>query len=102
MDGQISYLEVQETNIVIDFCTRLLQLYSSHNIGKVQFWYIVVSTKSMLVLIIFVMHSNLLFTAQISVINIFIYGHMSLLLLLLHSIDCGEVYKAFRSIQVVS
>ncbi|ESR55910.1 hypothetical protein CICLE_v100185681mg, partial [Citrus x clementina] len=34
VDGQISYLEVQETNIVIDFCTRLLQLYSSHNIGK--------------------------------------------------------------------
>ncbi|KAH9658953.1 exportin-4 protein [Citrus sinensis] len=37
VDGQISYLEVQETNIVIDFCTRLLQLYSSHNIGKVDF-----------------------------------------------------------------
>ncbi|KAH9698833.1 exportin-4 protein [Citrus sinensis] len=34
VDGQISYLEAQETNIVIDFCTRLLQLYSSHNIGK--------------------------------------------------------------------
>ncbi|KAH9698830.1 exportin-4 protein [Citrus sinensis] len=37
VDGQISYLEAQETNIVIDFCTRLLQLYSSHNIGKVDF-----------------------------------------------------------------
>ncbi|GAY57973.1 hypothetical protein CUMW_183490 [Citrus unshiu] len=37
VDGQISYLEAQETNSVIDFCTRLLQLYSSHNIGKVDF-----------------------------------------------------------------
>ncbi|KAL5768135.1 hypothetical protein ACOSQ2_014918 [Xanthoceras sorbifolium] len=35
VDGQISYLEAQETAIVIDFCMRLLQLYSSHNIGKV-------------------------------------------------------------------
>lgn len=34
VDGQISYLEAQETNIVIDFCMRLLQLYSSHSIGK--------------------------------------------------------------------
>ncbi|KAK0602071.1 hypothetical protein LWI29_030074 [Acer saccharum] len=35
VDGQISYLEAQETAVVIDFCMRLLQLYSSHNIGKV-------------------------------------------------------------------
>ncbi|XVE62729.1 hypothetical protein DITRI_Ditri06bG0142700 [Diplodiscus trichospermus] len=35
VDGQISYLEAQETAAVIDFCTRLLQLYSSHNIGKI-------------------------------------------------------------------
>ncbi|XP_021888651.1 exportin-4 isoform X1 [Carica papaya] len=35
VDGQISYLEAQETAVVIDFCMRLLQLYSSHNIGKI-------------------------------------------------------------------
>ncbi|XVF06407.1 hypothetical protein REPUB_Repub06bG0046100 [Reevesia pubescens] len=35
VDGQISYLEAQETASVIDFCMRLLQLYSSHNIGKI-------------------------------------------------------------------
>ncbi|KAE8711629.1 RNA-binding protein 42-like [Hibiscus syriacus] len=34
VDGQISYLESRETAAVIDFCMRLLQLYSSHNIGK--------------------------------------------------------------------
>jgi hypothetical protein len=37
VDGQISYLESQETAVVVDFCMRLLQLYSSHNIGKVLF-----------------------------------------------------------------
>ncbi|XP_050223404.1 uncharacterized protein LOC126673345 [Mercurialis annua] len=35
VDGQISYLEAQETAVVVDFCMRLLQLYSSHNIGKI-------------------------------------------------------------------
>ncbi|XP_031282100.1 exportin-4 [Pistacia vera] len=35
VDGQISYLEAQETAVVVDFCMRLLQLYASHNIGKV-------------------------------------------------------------------
>ncbi|KAB2018842.1 hypothetical protein ES319_D08G257300v1 [Gossypium barbadense] len=35
VDGQISYLESRETASVIDFCMRLLQLYSSHNIGKI-------------------------------------------------------------------
>ncbi|KAK8698165.1 hypothetical protein V6N13_114291 [Hibiscus sabdariffa] len=35
VDGQISYLESRETAAVIDFCMRLLQLYSSHNIGKI-------------------------------------------------------------------
>ncbi|KAJ6292015.1 hypothetical protein OIU76_023999 [Salix suchowensis] len=35
VDGQISYLESQETAVVVDFCMRLLQLYSSHNIGKI-------------------------------------------------------------------
>ncbi|XVF57114.1 hypothetical protein PTKIN_Ptkin06aG0177700 [Pterospermum kingtungense] len=35
VDGQISYLETQETASVIDFCMRLLQIYSSHNIGKI-------------------------------------------------------------------
>ncbi|KAJ4834159.1 hypothetical protein Tsubulata_008143 [Turnera subulata] len=35
VDGQISYLEARETASLVDFCMRLLQLYSSHNIGKV-------------------------------------------------------------------
>lgn len=35
VDGQITYLEAQETTVVIDYCMRLLQLYSSHNIGKI-------------------------------------------------------------------
>lgn len=39
VDGQITYLEAQETAAVVSFCTRLLQLYSSHNIGKVNFFF---------------------------------------------------------------
>ncbi|KAJ1413845.1 CRM1 C-terminal domain [Sesbania bispinosa] len=35
VDGQITYLEARETAAVVDFCMRLLQLYSSHNIGKI-------------------------------------------------------------------
>ncbi|KAI6698236.1 hypothetical protein NL676_018355 [Syzygium grande] len=35
VEGQITYLEAQETTAVIDYCMRLLQLYSSHNIGKI-------------------------------------------------------------------
>ncbi|RYR02507.1 hypothetical protein Ahy_B06g081302 isoform B [Arachis hypogaea] len=35
VDGQITYLEAQETASVVNFCMRLLQLYSSHNIGKI-------------------------------------------------------------------
>ncbi|XP_059628544.1 uncharacterized protein LOC132271236 isoform X3 [Cornus florida] len=35
VDGQIIYLEAQETAVVVNFCLRLLQLYSSHNIGKI-------------------------------------------------------------------
>ncbi|KAK6911324.1 Exportin-1, C-terminal [Dillenia turbinata] len=35
VDGQIIYLEAQETAGVVNFCMRLLQLYSSHNIGKI-------------------------------------------------------------------
>ncbi|MED6185123.1 hypothetical protein PIB30_053962 [Stylosanthes scabra] len=35
VDGQITYLEAQETSSVVNFCMRLLQLYSSHNIGKI-------------------------------------------------------------------
>ncbi|XP_048323988.1 uncharacterized protein LOC107412327 isoform X2 [Ziziphus jujuba] len=35
VDGQISYLEAQETAVVVNFCMSLLQLYSSHNIGKI-------------------------------------------------------------------
>ncbi|KAI6668630.1 hypothetical protein NL676_010797 [Syzygium grande] len=38
VEGQITYLEAQETTAVIDYCMRLLQLYSSHNIGKVVFY----------------------------------------------------------------
>ncbi|XP_024025186.1 exportin-4 [Morus notabilis] len=35
VDGQISYLEAHETAAVVNFCMNLLQLYSSHNIGKI-------------------------------------------------------------------
>ncbi|KAI5659953.1 hypothetical protein M9H77_28746 [Catharanthus roseus] len=35
VDGQIVHLEAHETAVVIDFCMRLLQAYSSHNIGKI-------------------------------------------------------------------
>lgn len=35
VDGQISHLEAQETATLINFCMRLLQIYSSHNIGKI-------------------------------------------------------------------
>ncbi|KAK7337953.1 hypothetical protein VNO77_18547 [Canavalia gladiata] len=35
VDGQITYLEAEETATVVKFCMRLLQLYSSHNIGKI-------------------------------------------------------------------
>ncbi|GAB4836093.1 hypothetical protein Ancab_001010 [Ancistrocladus abbreviatus] len=35
VDGQIIYLEAQETAVLVNFCMRLLQLYSSHNIGKI-------------------------------------------------------------------
>ncbi|KAK7397353.1 hypothetical protein VNO78_18522 [Psophocarpus tetragonolobus] len=35
VDGQITYLEAQETAAIVNFCMQLLQLYSSHNIGKI-------------------------------------------------------------------
>ncbi|KAL9165123.1 hypothetical protein ABFS82_06G150000 [Erythranthe guttata] len=35
VEGQIIYLEAQETAAVVEFCMRLLQLYSAHNIGKI-------------------------------------------------------------------
>lgn len=35
VEGQIIYLEAQETAALINFSMRLLQLYSSHNIGKI-------------------------------------------------------------------
>ncbi|XP_042013629.1 exportin-4-like [Salvia splendens] len=35
VESQISYLEAKETAAMVDFCMRLLQLYSSHNIGKI-------------------------------------------------------------------
>lgn len=35
VEGQIIYLEAQETAALINFAMRLLQMYSSHNIGKI-------------------------------------------------------------------
>ncbi|CAH9110170.1 unnamed protein product [Cuscuta epithymum] len=35
IDGQISYLEAHETAVAVGFCMSLIQLYSSHNIGKI-------------------------------------------------------------------
>lgn len=35
VNGQIAYLEVKDTATVVNFCLQLLQLYSSHNIGKI-------------------------------------------------------------------
>ncbi|KAL5702296.1 hypothetical protein ACHQM5_027530 [Ranunculus cassubicifolius] len=35
VDGQIVFLEAKETAVVVNFCLQLLQLYSSHNIGKI-------------------------------------------------------------------
>ncbi|XP_057550159.1 uncharacterized protein LOC130828285 isoform X1 [Amaranthus tricolor] len=35
VNGQISYLEAHETANLINFSMRLLQMYSSHNIGKI-------------------------------------------------------------------
>ncbi|XP_047982245.1 exportin-4 isoform X1 [Salvia hispanica] len=35
VESQISYLEANETATMVDFCMRLLQQYSSHNIGKI-------------------------------------------------------------------
>lgn len=40
VEGQIVYLEAQETAVVIKFCMRLLQLYSSYNIGRVNPFYV--------------------------------------------------------------
>ncbi|KAF9605670.1 hypothetical protein IFM89_018013 [Coptis chinensis] len=35
VNGQIVYLEAKDTAVVVNFCLQLLQLYSSHNIGKI-------------------------------------------------------------------
>ncbi|KAG6402179.1 hypothetical protein SASPL_139054 [Salvia splendens] len=35
VESQIIYLEAKETAAMVDFCMHLLQLYSSHNIGKI-------------------------------------------------------------------
>ncbi|XP_042518028.1 exportin-4 isoform X7 [Macadamia integrifolia] len=35
VDGQVIFLEAKDTTIVVTFCMQLLQLYSSHNIGKI-------------------------------------------------------------------
>ncbi|TVU30390.1 hypothetical protein EJB05_22006 [Eragrostis curvula] len=35
VDGQAVFLDAKETSALVSFCLRLLQIYSSHNIGKV-------------------------------------------------------------------
>ncbi|KAG9445689.1 hypothetical protein H6P81_011817 [Aristolochia fimbriata] len=35
VDGQIVYLESKDTAALVGFCMQLLQIYSSHNIGKI-------------------------------------------------------------------
>lgn len=35
IDGQAVFLDGKETSVLMGFCLRLLQIYSSHNIGKV-------------------------------------------------------------------
>ncbi|XP_066370487.1 uncharacterized protein [Miscanthus floridulus] len=35
VDGQAVFLDAKETSALVNFCLRLLQIYSSHNIGKV-------------------------------------------------------------------
>jgi hypothetical protein len=35
VDGQAVFLDAKETSTLVSFCLRLLQIYSSHNIGKV-------------------------------------------------------------------
>jgi hypothetical protein len=34
VDGQAVFLDAKETSALVSFCLRLLQIYSSHNIGK--------------------------------------------------------------------
>ncbi len=35
VDGQAVFLDAKETSVLVSFCLKLLQIYSSHNIGKV-------------------------------------------------------------------
>ncbi|KAJ3682348.1 hypothetical protein LUZ60_014921 [Juncus effusus] len=35
VDAQVVFLEAKETSVLISFCMSLLQIYSSHNIGKI-------------------------------------------------------------------
>nr|PNR38144.1 hypothetical protein PHYPA_021255 [Physcomitrium patens] len=35
VDGQVAFLEAKDTAIVFSICVRLLEIYSTHNIGKV-------------------------------------------------------------------
>eukprot|EP00268_Persea_americana_P014257 TRINITY_DN1631_c0_g1_i1.p1 TRINITY_DN1631_c0_g1~~TRINITY_DN1631_c0_g1_i1.p1 ORF type:complete len:890 (-),score=174.70 TRINITY_DN1631_c0_g1_i1:594-2915(-) len=35
VDGQVVFLEAKDTMVLINFCMQLLQIYSSHNIGKI-------------------------------------------------------------------
>ncbi|PWZ52067.1 Phosphoenolpyruvate carboxylase 1 [Zea mays] len=37
VDGQAVFLDAKETSALVSFCLQLLQIYSSHNIGKVGF-----------------------------------------------------------------
>lgn len=34
VDGQVAFLNAKDTSTLVSFCIRLLQIYSSHNIGK--------------------------------------------------------------------
>ncbi|XP_077228966.1 exportin-4 protein isoform X2 [Tasmannia lanceolata] len=35
VDGQVMFLEAKDTAVLVSFCMRLLEIYSSHNIGKI-------------------------------------------------------------------
>lgn len=35
VDGQVAFLEAKDTTVLFQFCVRLLEIYSAHNIGKV-------------------------------------------------------------------
>ncbi|KAK8956358.1 hypothetical protein KSP40_PGU008631 [Platanthera guangdongensis] len=37
VDGQVAFLDANDTSILVRFCMQLLQIYSTHNIGKQSF-----------------------------------------------------------------